>query len=157
MKIVLPILLIALGFAVVWYMQASSSSLPEKAELLASNTVLAEFTGVQDQPCRFMTTLCPDRCDHATRLASFKVLENKAYEHPGKYGDDKLSPGDTAVVDVQKDIPGQPAEIAQTISRLTPGDVVTLTIVHYYVQQGQGQFPVRPAVSIQPAASRSAP
>lgn len=127
-----------------------AAPLPEKAELLTSNTVVAKFTGVHRQPCRFMTALCPDRCDHATTLASFQVLENEKYVKPGKYGDDKLAPGDTAVVDVQKDILGQPAEVAETISRLSPGDVVRLTIVHYYVQQGQGQFPVRPAVSISP-------
>lgn len=125
------------------------NSLPAESELLASNTVLARFSGVQEQPCRFMTALCPHRCDHATRLASFEVLENLSYSKPGKYGDEMLSPGSFAVVDVQKPVLGQPADIAQRISRLRPGDVVKLTICHYYVKQGQGQFPVRPAVLLE--------
>lgn len=119
---------------------------PENAELLACNSVRARFTGVQTLPCRFMTALCPHRCDHATRLASFEVLENLAYAKHGEYGDAKLSPGDTAVVDVQKPILGQPADIPQRIAQLKPGDVVKLTICHYYVKQEQGHFPVRPAV-----------
>ena len=126
-------------------------AIPGESELLASNTVLARFTGVQEHPCRFMTALCPNHCDHATRLASFEVLENLAYEKPGKYGDDKLSPGDTAVVDVQKPVPGQSPHVAQLISALKPGDVVRLTIRHYYIKQGQGQFPARPAVLLESA------
>ena len=128
---------------------APASPLPQKAELLAANTVVAKYVGEQEIPCRFMTALCPDRCDHATTLAAFEVIENEAYEKPGRYGDEMLAPGDTAVVDVKKDVPGQPDEIAETIARLSPGDVVRLVIVHYYVQQGQGQFPVRPAIQLQ--------
>ena len=126
-----------------------AAPLPGESELLAVNTVMARFIGVQEHPCRFMTALCPERCDHATRLASFEVLENISYEKPGKYGDDKLAPGDTALVDVQKPVPGQPLHVVQSISALKPGDVVRLTICHYYVKQGQGQFPARPAVLLE--------
>lgn len=135
------------ALAVAWL--AWATPLPEEAELLASNTVEAKFIGVQDHPCRFMTALCPDRCDHGTRLATFQVISNEGYRRSGKYGDDILAPGDTAVVDVVKSIPGQPEEIVQTISQLKPGDVVKLTICHYYVKQGQGQYPVRPATSLE--------
>lgn len=128
-----------------------ASSLPEKADLLASNTVVAEYQQTVEHPCRFMTALCPDRCDHATQLAEFKVVSNEQYEHPGKYGDDKLEPGAMAVVDVKKNVPGQSPKVASFISSLKPGDKVLLTINHYYVQQGQGQFPVRPVVKIQKA------
>ena len=141
-------LLAAVGaLAFVW--SQSSPSLPKDAELLAGNTVIARYTGVQEQPCRFMTALCPDRCNHATRLANFEVLENVHYEKNSQYGDDKLAPGDTAVVDVKKEVIGQPESVVKTISGLKPGDVVRLTISHLYVKQGQGQFPARPAVQIE--------
>lgn len=120
------------------------------AELLASNTVLARYVGEQSIPCRFMTALCPDRCDHATRLATFQVVENLDYVKNGEYGDEKLAPGDSAVVDVQKPVPGQPVDIPQRISCLAVGQLVKLTICHYYLKQGQGQFPVRPAVFLEP-------
>lgn len=131
---------------------AGAAPLPEKADMLATNTVVAKYVQTVDMPCRFMTTLCPDKCDHATRLAQFEVVKNENYEHPGKYGDEKLEPGAIASVDVKKDILGQAPEIAQKIESLKPGDMVRLTITHYYVQQGQGQFPVRPAVSLEPVA-----
>lgn len=132
---------------------AAATPLPEKAELLATNTVSARYVQVVDQPCRFMTALCPDKCDHATKLAQFEVLNNEHYEKRGEYGDEKMEPHTLAVVDVQKPVPGQSPEVAKLISELKPGEVVTLTINHYYVQQGQGQFPVRPVVSMKRSSS----
>ena len=123
----------------------SAAPLPEQAEMLATNTVVAKYQGIQEIPCRFMTALCPDKCDHATKVARFEVLSNERYEHPGKYGDEKLEPGSTAMVDVKKEVLGQSPEIAKRIASLQPGDTVRLTITHYYVTKGQGQFPVRPA------------
>lgn len=149
-KTLFALLVVCLGVLAAWFLHASP--LPEESELLASNTVVARFVGIQDQPCRFMTALCPDRCSHATRLAAFEVISNEDYQKPGKYGDEKLAPGDVAHVDVQKEIPGQSPQIAQQIARLAPGDVVRLTISHFYVRQGQGQFPVRPAVFLQPVS-----
>lgn len=133
---------------------AAAAPLPEKADMLATNTVVAQYVDTVDVPCRFLTAFCPDKCDHATKLAQFSVISNENYEKPGQYGDEKLEPGAVAVVDVKKDILGQAPEVAKLISELKPGEKVRLTITHYYVQVGQGQFPVRPAVSIEriPAA-----
>ncbi len=127
---------------------ASASSPPDKADLLAENTVIARYEGTVNQPCMFRTAQCPDHCNHATRLARFLVLENKGYVNRSEYGDGRLNPGDIAVVDVFKSIPGQKQSIAQSISSLTPGDRVLLTIAHYYVRQKQCNFPVRPATDI---------
>ncbi len=117
--------------------------------MLATNTVVARYEGTHFHPCRHMTALCPDRCDHATSLAHFRVLRNEHYQKTGKYGDDELKEGDTAMVDVLRDVPGQDASVAQFISHLKPGDTVRFTLNHYYVQQNQGFFPVRPVVSIE--------
>ena len=71
----------------------TASPLPAKAELLASNSVTAQFHGTRRLPCMGRTALCPNRCGHAAAVAVFRVLSNEAYAKPGKYGDDKAEPG----------------------------------------------------------------
>lgn len=143
------ILAALLAAALIGADMAAAAPLPEKADMLATNTVVAQYVDTVDLPCRFMTTLCPDHCDHPTRLARFRVVTNENYEKPGKYGDEKMEADDIVTVDVKKDILGQAPEIAARIADLKPGDKVRLTITHYYVQQGQGQFPVRPAIGLE--------
>ena len=65
-----------------------ASPLPEKADLLASNTVTAQYLGARRLPCMGRTALCPHRCGHAASVAVFRVISNEAYAKPGKYGDD---------------------------------------------------------------------
>lgn len=136
-------LLSAVGFSF-------ASPLPEKADLLASNTVLAEYVDTVHLPCRFRTSLCPDRCDHAADVARFRVLENKGYRRPGQYGDEKAEKDSILMVDARKDIPGQnDADIHRKLSGLKPGDKVEMTLAHYYVDDGGCQYPVRPVVALQ--------
>lgn len=130
-------------------LSAYASPLPQKADLLASNTVVARYEGTQHHPCRHMTALCPDRCNHAATLAHFRVLRNERYQKSGEYGDERINEGDTALVEVFKDTPGQDTAVADFISRLKPGDVVRFTMNHYYVQDHQTLFPVRPVVHIE--------
>lgn len=130
-------------------LSACASPLPDQADLLAANTVLARYEGTQFHPCRHMTALCPDRCDHAATLAHFRVLHNEHYQKLGQYGDEKMGEGETVMVDVLKDTPGQDASVAALISRLKPGDTVLMTIHHYYVQVEHSFFPVRPVVKIE--------
>ena len=59
----------------------------ERIEILSHHDAICEFTGIKHIPCRFMTSLCPDRCDHASDVAIFKVLEYKNYEQKGEYGE----------------------------------------------------------------------
>ncbi|MBR1997307.1 MAG: hypothetical protein IJ993_02730, partial [Akkermansia sp.] len=101
MKKLLPMMLAAMAPSLF------ASPMPEKAELLATNTVIARFDGYTDIPCRFMTADCPDKCDHATKVANFTVLSNEHYAKPGKYGDDKAEVGSVVMVDIKKPTPGQ--------------------------------------------------
>ncbi len=114
------------------------------ADLLASNSVKASFVGVEDRPCRHLTSECPDKCGHATRIAKFLVIENKGYEKPGQYGDDKAEPGKILIVDVKRDIEGQDVAVAAAIAKLQKGAKVDMTITHYYVNVDGSRWPVRP-------------
>ena len=113
-----------------------------KEEVLAINEVIATFTKIEHVPCHFMTALCPDRCDHATDAAIFKVDEYLKYEKPGKYGDDKveefawdLKPS----ADANKLHP----EYVEQVKALKPGQKVKLNWTHFYVDDGCCQSPER--------------
>ncbi len=125
-----------------------ASPLPEKVDLLASNTVTAQFLGMQERACHFRTALCPDRCDHAMKVARFRVLSNVAYEKPGKYGDDKAEAGNMLVVDARNDVPGQPDDMLRKLAELKPGQVVRLTQMHYYADLGDVVTPIRPVTEL---------
>lgn len=146
--------------AVVLAAPLSASPLPEKADLLAQNTVVARYIGSQHRPCMFRTAECPDRCGHATTVAVFEVLSNEQYSKPGQYGDDKAEPGSRLMLDVQRDIPGQPEAVRETLQQLTPGEKLRLTVSHYYVNVDNSHFPVRPVTQLEklaPAAEDDAP
>ncbi len=130
-------------------LSACASPLPEKADILSSNTVVAQYVGTYYHPCRHMTALCPDRCDHATTLAHFRVLRNERYQRNSEYGDDMMKADDTVTVDVLNDTPGQDEAVVQLISQLKPLDTVRMTIHHCYVQQSQNFFPIRPVVQME--------
>lgn len=127
---------------------AFASPLPPKAELLASNTVTAQFLGTRALPCMGRTALCPERCGHAAAVAVFRVLSNEAYDKPGKYGDDKAEPGSELMIDAAADTPGQDAAVSETLAVLTPGDVVRLTQKHYYAEMGGVHMPIRPVTEL---------
>lgn len=156
MKKLLPIALAALAPSLF------ASPIPGKADLLASNTVIARFDGFTEIPCRHMTADCPDRCDHATKVAQFTVLMNEDYKQPGKYGDDKAETGAILMVDVKKPTPGQDdAAVFAAMDTFQPGDTVRLTQDHLYVDDNGNMYPVRPVTKIEkvekPAAAPQLP
>lgn len=137
--------LVAMVFSLV---PLTASPLPAKAELLASNSVTAQFLGTRRLPCMGRTALCPDRCGHAAAVAVFRVIANEAYAKPGKYGDDKAEPGSEILIDAVADVPGQDAAVQETLAALTPGDTVRLTQKHYYADMGGVHMPVRPITEL---------
>lgn len=126
-----------------------AAPMPAKAELLASNTVVAVYSGVQERPCMFRTALCPHRCGHATKVALFTVKSNEKYEKPGEYGDDKAEAGSVIAVDLLRDTPGQSEETLKLIAALPQGAVVRMTQAHYYGDFGDVAEPFRPVISIE--------
>lgn len=144
MKKLLPLVMAAMAPSLF------ASPLPEKADLLATNTVIARFEGYTDIPCRFMTADCPDKCDHATKVANFTVLQNENYDQLGKYGDDKAEVGSVMMVDMKKATPGQDDKaVFATVDSLKPGDTVRLTQDHYYVNTERAAYPVRPVTKLE--------
>ncbi len=126
----------------------NAAPLPEKADLLATNTVVAVYRGKVKPPCRFLTSECPDRCGHSREQAVFTVKASEAYSHPGKYGDDRLTPGAQWMVGTKDDIPGQDPAVLTQLAGLQPGDTVRMTISHYYVTVNNASYPVRPVTSL---------
>ncbi len=137
-------------------MSLQAAPLPPAQEL-ARNEVFAIYTGTKDIPCMHRTSLCPDKCGHAKKVAIFKVLRNDGYEKKGEYGDAKAEPNSEIYVDVNKDVEGQSLETLAMIKELKPAAQVQLTQVHYYVTKDGSSYPVRPIVKIQPRLSCSAP
>lgn len=42
-------------------------------EVLATHDAETTYTGIQERRCMFMTSLCPDHCNHANKWALFRV------------------------------------------------------------------------------------
>ena len=126
-----------------------ASPLPEKAELLASNTVVAQYVATESRPCYGRTALCPHRCGHAKSVAKFRVLANEAYEKPGKYGDDKAEVGNMLFIDAVNNEPGQDEAILRKLAELKPGQVVRIKQNHYYADFGNVLAPVRPVEKLE--------
>lgn len=121
-------------------------------ELLSDHVAEAEFTGVIHRKCMFMTSLCPDKCDHAKDFAVFRIIKYLDYQKPGKYGDEKqeklmvdLNPAHKPTL--------QGADILKKIAALKAGDKVVLHWSHYYMHKDSSSFPERPVISIEPAVS----
>ncbi|KAH7824557.1 putative Tvp14 [Monocercomonoides exilis] len=118
-------------------------------DVLSVHRVKATFQGIKHQPCRFMTSLCPDRCGHATDIGLFKVDEYEHYEKLGEYGDEEQTMIYVSLKADADEDKQDPAIIAQ-IRTLTPGQKVKLLYEHIYVTQGGSKFPERPVRMIEP-------
>ena len=80
------ILAVCLGLAGFWSVLAEDSPIAApgrvneqgdaelpSGELLSDHVAEAEFTGMIHRKCRFLTSLCPDKCDHARDFAVFRM------------------------------------------------------------------------------------
>ncbi len=138
MKKILPLLAITAilsGCATVSYQNLAA--LP--GETLSVHRTLARYEGMVDQPCRHLTSECPNRCDHGGRYAKFAVVEYTGYEKPGQYGDPKQESFLVRVA--HKD--GTPDEatpeaLRKVIGELSQGQVVGLDWAHVYVTSPEG-------------------
>eukprot|EP00798_Chlamydomonas_sp_ICE-L_P021842 gene21842-28871_t len=113
---------------------------PESRALLAHHEFVATYSGILKRACMFMTSLCPDKCDHPNEFGMFQVGHYLAWEKPGEYGDEKAQ--EYGYIMKQKG-EGQ-AEISAKIRELAEGDKVKIVYDHEYVTKGGSKFPGRP-------------
>ncbi len=132
------------------HMNEQSAANLTSGELLSDHVTEAEFTGMIHRKCRFLTSLCPDRCDHARDFAVFRITKYLDYRKYGKYGDGKQAQFMMDVNPAHKSIL-QGAEILKKVDSLKPGDRVLLHWAHYYMRRDSGSFPERPVISMEPA------
>ncbi len=131
-------------------------------DLLASNTVRATFLGVRALQSQAFDQELPT----TVHVAVFQVIDNLAYKRFVRYGDGSLKPGSCFTVAMSRELPGQPASIADTIAQMQPGEEAVMKIDHLYIfgdQEGkairpcsrmarrQVAAPQQPAVAPQPA------
>jgi hypothetical protein len=115
----------------------------EKRELLSAHDTVARFTGLTDHTCLGRTSLCPDRCGHSGKLATFEIVKYLNYEKPGEFGDPKQEQFQVLIEDNMGNVK-VPAAIRKTILALKPGDSVHLKWNHDYVTRDGSSSPDRP-------------
>lgn len=133
------ILAVCLGLAGFWSVLAEDSPIAApgrvneqgdaelpSGELLSDHVAEAEFTGMIHRKCRFLTSLCPDKCDHARDFAVFRIVKYLDYRKPGKYGDEKQEQLMVDVNPAHKPIL-QGADILKKISALNRGTRCSFT------------------------------
>jgi hypothetical protein len=115
----------------------------EKRELLSAHDTMARFAGLKDHKCLGRTSLCPDRCGHSGKLATFEIVKYLNYEKPGEFGDPKQEQFQVLIEDNMGNVK-VPAGIRKTILALNPGDSVHLKWNHDYVTRDGSSSPDRP-------------
>ena len=127
-----------------WRAAVEKKLMPEdKRELLSSHDTIAVLRGIREHTCMGLTSLCPDRCGHSGKLATFGILEYLRYEKPGEYGDPKQESFQLLIEDNMGNRKVS-AEIHATILALKEGDKVHLKWNHDYVTKDRSSFPDRP-------------
>jgi hypothetical protein len=111
-------------------------------EVLSSHKTIAEYAGVEHRECMFLTSLCPDRCNHPKDFARFKIVSYEAYEKKDEYGDEQKT---TFAVDINPAARDnrQDAAILERIKNLAVGQKIKLFWEQIYVTQDGSQFPER--------------
>lgn len=108
-------------------------------DLLASNTVRASFVGLRDMPVQTVEQDAPTM----VQVAVFEVIDSLGYRKYVRYGDGQLTAGTRFTVAMNKELPGQPASVVDTISEMQPGEEAVLKIDHLYLLGGREGTPIR--------------
>jgi hypothetical protein len=95
-----------------------------------------------------LTSLCPDRCGHSGKLASFGILKYEQYEKPGEYGDPKQEEFQFLIEDNMGNRK-VPDEIRTATLSLKEGEKVRLKWNHDYVTKNGASFPERTVVVLE--------
>lgn len=115
---------------------AAGSAVRGNCDLLATNTVRATFVGLHDLAVQTIN----DEAPTTAQVAVFEVIDLLGYKKYQHLGDGQLTPGTKFTVAMSRELPGQPAAIADTIAQMQPGEEAVLKIDHLYMMTGpQGE------------------
>lgn len=108
-------------------------------DLLASNTVRATFVGMHDLTVQTIN----DEAPTTAQVAVFQVIDLLGYKKYNRLGDGQLTAGTKFTISMSRELPGQPANIADTIAQMQPGEEAVMRIDHLYLMNGQQGEPLR--------------
>ncbi len=135
-----PLLLADISTGAATITPQSPSRVQGNCDLLASNTVRASFIGLRDVLSQSYDQASPV----VSQVAVFQVIENLGYRRLVRYGDGQLKPGAHFTVAMNRELPGQPASIVDTITLMQPGEEALLKIDHLYLFGDMESKPIRP-------------
>lgn len=117
----------------------AAAAMRGNCDLLASNTVRATFAGMHDLAVQTINDDAPT----TAQVAVFEVIEPLGYKKFNRLGDGQLTPGTKFTISMSRELPGQPAGIADTIAQMQPGEEAVMRIDHLYLMNGQQGEPLR--------------
>lgn len=120
-------------------MVPGSPAVRGNCDLLASNTVSATFLGLHDMTVQSAYDDAPT----TVQVAVFQVIQPLGYKQLNRFGDGPLTAGTKFTVQMNKNLPGQPAENIDRIAAMQPGEEATMRIDHLYLLNGQQGEPLR--------------
>ena len=126
----------------------AARSIANKCELMATNAVRAKFQGMEEKD--------------SSKNAVFEVLENLGHRRFVRYGDGAMPEGTLFTIPMNSATPGQPAQIAEEIGKMKPGEQAIMKMDHLFIfSEPQGQN-VRPCTRMariepEPQPSEAAP
>lgn len=118
---------------------AANAAVRGNCDLLASNTVRATFVGMHDLAVQTINDDAPT----TAQVAVFEVIDLLGYKKYNRLGDGQLTSGTKFTVAMSRELPGQPADIVDTISQMQPGEEAVLKIDHLYLMNGAQGEPLR--------------
>ena len=118
-----------------------------KRETLGRHETVAEFQGVSEHTCRGMTALCPDRCGHSGRMATFEIIEYIQFDKLSEYGK-KQETFSFLLEDNLKNMKVDQT-IYDAVVQLVDGDRVFLSWNHDYVTKNGASGPERPIIKLE--------
>lgn len=117
----------------------TAAAVQGNCDLLASNTVRATFVGMHDLAVQTINDDAPT----TAQVAVFEVIDLLGYKRYNRLGDGQLTAGTKFTISMSRELPGQPANIADTIAQMQPGEEAVLRVDHLYLMQGQQGEPLR--------------
>lgn len=98
-------------------------------DLMASNTIRATFKGMRELPMQTLDESQPA----SVQVAEFEVIENLAHRRYVRYGDGKMPAGMRFTVALDRELPGQPADVVDKVGQMKPGDEAVMKVDHLFL------------------------